>query len=156
MNQPAFQDLFPEILSHCFGCGRNNEQGLQIKSYWDGDEAICTFTPKKYHAAGSGILAGGIVSTIMDCHCVSTAIAAFSKSEGRELGSKPFIPYAGGSMKIKFIKPISIRKPVVFRAKIEEVEGRKTILTCLVNSGKSKCCEGEVIAIQAPEIFWIK
>lgn len=156
MNQQAFQDLFPELLSHCFGCGRNNEQGLQIKSYWDGEEAICNFTPKKYHLAGSGVLAGGIISTIIDCHCVCTAMAAFSKSEGRTLESKPFVPYAGGFIKIKFMKPISISKPVVFRAKIEEMKGRKTSLTCSVYSGKSVCCEGEVIAIQAQEPFWIK
>ena len=31
----AFQDYYPDDVSHCFGCGRLNEHGLQIKSYWD-------------------------------------------------------------------------------------------------------------------------
>jgi len=42
MSQEAFQDKWPDEVSYCFGCGRNNEKGFQIKSYWDGDEAVCT------------------------------------------------------------------------------------------------------------------
>jgi len=36
MDHKAFQDYYPHELSHCYGCGRLNEHGLQIKSYWDG------------------------------------------------------------------------------------------------------------------------
>ena len=39
-NQQAFQDFYPDELSHCYGCGRLNEQGLQLKSYWDGEETV--------------------------------------------------------------------------------------------------------------------
>jgi hypothetical protein len=40
MDQKAFQDYYPDDLSHCYGCGRLNEHGLQIKSYWDGEESL--------------------------------------------------------------------------------------------------------------------
>jgi len=156
MSQQAFQDQWPELYSQCFGCGRNNEHGLQIKSYWDGDETICTWIPKKIYEAGLGVLCGGIVSTLIDCHCVNTAIAALYKKEGRELGSKPFIPYAGGSINMKHIRPILIKKPVVLRANIKEMTNRKTIITCTVFSGKNVCATAEVIAIKAPEPTWIK
>lgn len=156
MSQQAFQDLWPEQYSHCFGCGRNNDQGLQIKSFWDGDETICTWTPKKIYSAGLGILCGGIVSTLIDCHCVNTAIAALYKSEGRQLGSKPFIPYAGGSINMRHMKPIFIKKSVVLRAKVKEMKDRKTIITCTVFSGNTECAKAEVIAIKAPEQTWIK
>jgi hypothetical protein len=49
MEQKAFQDYYPDNLSYCYGCGRLNEHGLHIKSYWEGDEAVCRFTPKPYH-----------------------------------------------------------------------------------------------------------
>lgn len=156
MPQQAFQDLWPEIYSQCFGCGRNNEQGLQIKSFWDGDETICTWIPKEIYGAGLGILCGGILSTLIDCHCVNTAIAALYKKECRILGSKPFIPYAGGSINMRHMKPISIKKPVVLRARIKELKDRKTVITCTVFSGKNECAKAEVIAIKAPEPTWIK
>ncbi|UCC19010.1 MAG: PaaI family thioesterase, partial [Promethearchaeota archaeon] len=139
MSQKAFQDFYPEIYSHCFGCGRNNENGLQIKSYWEDNESICKWTPKKYYTAGMGILCGGILSTVLDCHCVGTAIAAVCKSENREISSKPFIPYAGGTLKMKFIKPTLIKNPIEFRAKITEIKGRKTSLTCSVYSNGIEC-----------------
>lgn len=156
MPQQAFQDLWPEIYSQCFGCGRNNEQGLQIKSFWDGDETICTWIPKEIYGAGLGILCGGILSTLIDCHCVNTAIAALYKKECRILGSKPFIPYAGGSINMRHMKPIPIKKPVVLRARIKELKDRKTVITCTVFSGKNECAKAEVIAIKAPEPTWIK
>jgi hypothetical protein len=54
MNQRAFQDCYPEELSHCYGCGKNNAEGYQLKSYWDGDETIAHFLPEPYHIAIPG------------------------------------------------------------------------------------------------------
>ena len=61
MNQIAFQDAYPDDLSHCFGCGKNNPQGHQLKSYWheQGQEfetTIAHFTPESYHTAIPGFV----------------------------------------------------------------------------------------------------
>ena len=48
----AFQDFYPEDYSHCFGCGRLNEKGHQIKSYWDGEESVCHFKPPLLYSGG--------------------------------------------------------------------------------------------------------
>ena len=45
MAEKAFQDYYPDQTNYCYGCGRLNEYGLQIKSYWDGDEAVCDPAP---------------------------------------------------------------------------------------------------------------
>ena len=121
MNTQVFQDEWPEIATHCWGCGRNNEHGLQIKSYWEGEEAICIWQPEKYHVAGGGIVCGGIIATIIDCHCLNTAIAAVYRKEERKIGTKPFIPYVTGTITIKLILPTPIDEPVVLRAKIKEM-----------------------------------
>ncbi len=149
MPEKAFQDLWPELFTQCFRCGRNNEHSLQIKSFWDGDDTICTWKPKKIYEAGMGILCVGILSTVIDCHCVNTAIAARYKAEGRELGSILFIPYVGGTINVKHIKTIFIKDPIVLRAKIKEMKDRKTIISCSVFSGKNECAKAEVIAIKA-------
>jgi len=44
-SKKPMQDQLPE--GHparvCFGCGADNNDGLQIKSFMQGDTAICTF-----------------------------------------------------------------------------------------------------------------
>ena len=107
MEGKIFQDAWPEWGSNCWGCGRNNDHGLQIKSYWEGEEAVCIWQPKKYHEAYMGALCGGIIATIIDCHCTNTAIAAAYKTVGRELGTEPILRYATGSINIKLHKGIN-------------------------------------------------
>jgi hypothetical protein len=41
MQKKAVQDYYPDSLSHCYGCGRLNDEGLKIKSYWEGEESVC-------------------------------------------------------------------------------------------------------------------
>lgn len=48
----AIQDYYPERFSHCFGCGRNNPHGHQLKSYWKGDETIARFTIARMYSGG--------------------------------------------------------------------------------------------------------
>ncbi len=76
MPQKAFQDEYPDVLAHCYGCGRLNEHGHQIKSYWDGDELVCHFMPKPYHIAIPGYVYGGLLASLIDCHGTGTAAAA--------------------------------------------------------------------------------
>lgn len=57
----AIQEYYPDKVNHCFGCGKLNDHGLQIRSYWDGNECICTFMPEKYHKAFEGFVYGGLI-----------------------------------------------------------------------------------------------
>ena len=82
-SENAFQDFYPDELSHCYGCGRLNEHGLQIKSYWDGEETIAVFTPKPYHTAIPGYVYGGLIASLIDCHATGTASAAATSAAGR-------------------------------------------------------------------------
>ena len=57
----------------CFGCGPRNEKGLRVKSHVRGDEVVATWRAEKFHEAYDGILSGGIIGTLMDCHSNWTA-----------------------------------------------------------------------------------
>lgn len=59
MSEPAFQDFYPEALAHCYGCGRLNDDGLHIRSYWEGDESVCVHTPDPRYIAIPGFVYGG-------------------------------------------------------------------------------------------------
>uniref|UniRef100_Q47H24 Uncharacterized protein n=1 Tax=Dechloromonas aromatica (strain RCB) TaxID=159087 RepID=Q47H24_DECAR len=62
----AFQDYYPEALAHCYGCGRNNEHGHQIKIFWDGDETVTHFQPRPEHTAIPGFVYGGLLASQID------------------------------------------------------------------------------------------
>ena len=61
MTEKSFQDYYPAIFAHCYGCGRLNEHGHQIKSYWDGDESVAHYLPKPYHISIPGYVYGGLL-----------------------------------------------------------------------------------------------
>ena len=152
MKQQALQDKNPEYITHCFGCGRNNEHGLQIKSYWEGDEVVCTWKPKEYHLAGNGLLNGGIIATLIDCHSINTAGAFLSRAEASEAIKTG--AFATGTLTVKYLRPTPIDQPVILRARVTDMKEKKIIVTCSLYSGEVECARGEVIAIRVPEAYW--
>ena len=77
MNHKAFQDYYPDELSHCYGCGRLNEHGLKLKSYWDGEQTVATFWPSPYHMAIPGYVYGGLLASIIDCPFLERVLDIF-------------------------------------------------------------------------------
>ena len=148
MNQFAFQDEIPS--NYCWGCGSTNSHGLQMKSRWSGDEAVCTWHPKEYHVGPKHFLNGGIIATIIDCHCIWTATAGAYRAEGRKMYSQPSIWYVTASMKVSYLHPTPVNRPVVLHAQIQEMNPKKTILTCSLFSEEEECARGEVVAIRVP------
>ncbi len=149
MEPIAFQDEIPD--NHCWGCGSLNPHGLQIKSYWDGDEAVCHWKPKPEHMAGpTHILNGGVIATIFDCHCILTAAAAAYRKQGRSVSSLPLIWYVTGSLHVDYFKPTPIDETVELRSQIKEMKEKKTVVTCDLFSQGEKCASAEVVAIRVP------
>ena len=145
----AFQDRIPDNL--CYGCGPFNDSGLRIKSYWEGDEAVCTFQPGRHHSAGPAqFVNGGIIATLVDCHCVCTAIAHAYRVEGRAIGSEPTIWCVTANLNVTYLRPTPIEHPLTLRAGITESGPKKTRLWCTVRSGGEECARGEVLAVRVP------
>ncbi|TRO55793.1 PaaI family thioesterase [Candidatus Bathyarchaeota archaeon] len=151
MTRKAIQDQWLEWGNVCWGCGKNNTHGLQLKSYWEGDETIAHWEPKPYHLAFPGVLCGGIIASLIDCHATNTANAAAYKAEGRELNSKADKGYVTGSLSIKYIKPTPVDQPVTLRARVKEIKRRKIIVTCSLFSEGIETATGEVVAIRLHE-----
>jgi acyl-coenzyme A thioesterase PaaI-like protein len=147
-----FQDVLPADLAVCWGCGHSNLHGLQIKSRWEGDEAVCEFQPQSHHTAYPGVLNGGIIATIIDCHCINTAMANIYRAEGRPHGSDPQVACVTGEMNIRYLKPTPLDSPVTLRARITTVEGRKTRVQCSLFSQGEECARGDVLAVRLDNI----
>jgi acyl-coenzyme A thioesterase PaaI-like protein len=150
MKQSAFQDYYPDSFSHCYGCGRLNEHGLHIQSYWDGDESVCTFQPKPYHIAIPGYVYGGLIASVIDCHAVGTAAAAAYRAQGREMGSQPALRYLTASLHVDYLRPTPIDATLELRGQVKEIKGRKAVVTVTLSARGEVCARGEVVAVQVP------
>lgn len=146
MEHEALQEKWPQAGTYCWGCGKNNKHGLKLQSFWEGEEAVATWTPQEYHLAFPGILNGGIISTLIDCH--STGVA---NAEGHRLepsASPEGFMYVTASLFVKFLRPTPLGRPVTLRAKIKGIDGNRITVTCSLFSDEEKCATGEVVAVR--------
>lgn len=148
-HQEAFQDSYPDELSHCYGCGRLNEHGHQIKSYWDGDESVAFFTPRPYHMAIPGYVYGGLIASLIDCHGTGTAAAAAERERSTDTSPPP--RFVTAALKVEYLRPTPLGVPLEIRGKVEEIKGRKVVVNATVIANGQPCARGQVIAVQMPE-----
>ncbi len=151
MSEKAFQDYYPDQLSYCYGCGRLNEHGLHVQSHWDGEEAVCTFQPRPYHIAIPGYVYGGLIASLIDCHCTGTAAAASYRAEGRAMGTEPALRFVTASLRVDYLHPTPLGVPLEVRATVKDIKGRKVTLTATLSAGGDLCARGEVVAVRMPE-----
>lgn len=149
----AFQDFYPDPLAHCYGCGRLNAQGHQIKTIWDGDETVTRFTPQPYHTAIPGFVYGGLIASLIDCHSTGTAAAAMYRAEGREIDSQPPFRFVTGALHVDYLKPTRLGGELEIRGRVKEIKGRKVVVTSTVFADGVATARGEVVAVQMPEDF---
>lgn len=150
MSEKAFQDYYPDDLSHCYGCGRLNENGLQIKSYWDGEETVAVFQPRPYHTAIPGYVYGGLIASLIDCHGTGTAAAAAYRAAGQEMGTEPAYRYVTAALRVDYLKPTPLVE-LETRGSVKEIKGRKVVVELEVRAEGEVCARGEVVAVQMPE-----
>ncbi|MEJ2562850.1 MAG: PaaI family thioesterase [Anaerolineales bacterium] len=151
MPEKAFQDYYREEYSHCYGCGRLNGYGLQIKSHWEGDETVMRFTPEPYHIAFPGYVYGGLIASLIDCHSTGSAAAAAYRAEGRPMDSDPPLRFLTAALHVDYLRPTPLGVELEIRSKIKEIKGRKVIVTSDLYAEGEVCARGEVVAVQVPE-----
>lgn len=151
MEEKSFQDYYAEEVSHCYGCGRLNKEGLHVRSFWDGEESVARLTPKPYHIAAPGFVYGGLIASLIDCHGTGTAAAASYRFEGRALDSKPGIRFVTASLKVDYLRPTPLGVELEARGTVKSVGKRKVVVAVEVFAAGTVCARGEVIAVRMPE-----
>lgn len=149
----AFQEYYPENVSHCYGCGQHNTHGHQIKTYWEGDETVTRFKPESFHTSVPGYAYGGLIASLIDCHSTGTAAAAMYRSEGREMDTLPPFRFVTGSLTVKYLKPTPLADWMEIRGRVQEIKGRKVVVETTVWVGGVATASGEVVALQMPDSF---
>ncbi len=150
---PAFQDFYPENVAHCYGCGRLNGHGHQIKTHWDGDETVTRYTPRPEHTAVPGFVYGGLIASLIDCHSTGTAAAAAYRAENRAMDSLPPLRFVTGSLHVDYLKPTPLGPELELRGHVKEIKGRKVVIESEVRVDGVVTARGEVVAVQMPDSF---
>lgn len=137
--------------NHCFGCSPDNPHGHRIRSQWDGEKALCHFSPEPWHCAGSPhYVYGGVIASVIDCHGICTAIAEAYQREGRAIGSGEPIVYVTGRLDISYLNAAPIAGPLALEARVTEAGARKSLVTCSLRVDDTECARAELVAVRVP------
>jgi len=143
----AFQDCYPDDYAHCYGCGHLNEQGLRIKSYWDGEESICQYDPpKKYTGGFPDYLYGGLIASLIDCHSAATASAARCRAAGIDLEAQALPRHVTAALKIDYLKPTPV-ETVTLKSRVLEITGKKVVVETTLSAGGMVRAKGEAVMV---------
>jgi len=150
VNQRAAQDAYPDDMAQCYGCGRLNAEGYQLKTRWDGEGTLTIFTPRPYHTAMPGYVYGGLLASLIDCHGTGSGALAAYRAEGREVGTEPAFRFVTAALKVDYLKPTPLGPPLEIRGTIAEVKGRKVVVNVTLSAAGVVCVRGEVVTVQVP------
>lgn len=140
--------------NRCFGCGPANSQGLRLRSYvaaaagvpGNADELIAEFRPAPHHLAFDGIVNGGIIGALLDCHSNWTAALALMHRQGQE--APPCTVTADFHVKLKHPTPLDAT--LILRARPVEIrDDRAVIEATLEAAGRvTATCRGTFVAVK--------
>jgi len=132
--------------SICFGCGPANDKGLHIESFADGDEVIAVWHAKPEHQAFPGMLNGGIIGALLDCHSNWTATYFLMKRDGK---TEPDCTVTA-DFHVKLLRPTPFDAPINLRARVvESREDRATVeAELIVNDKTCATCRGTFVAVK--------
>ena len=130
----------------CFGCGPANSKGLRLRSFEEGDALVCEWTPEPHHEAFPGILNGGIVGTLLDCH--SNWTAAWHLLQRTKAAELPSTVTADFHVTLRAPTPSTGR--VRLRARVVESTDRKAIVEAELSAGGAvtATCRGTFVSVR--------
>jgi acyl-coenzyme A thioesterase PaaI-like protein len=147
---PAIQDLYPDDVAHCYGCGRSNPHGHQLKSFAEGGEVVAHFTPGPDYSSLPGFVYGGLLASLVDCHAMATAAAA--DLGGAAISGGTQAPrYVTGSLRVDYLKPTPLGVELEIRGRIKEQSERKKVVELTVSAAGTVTVHAEAVAVRMPK-----
>jgi acyl-coenzyme A thioesterase PaaI-like protein len=141
------QDQYDPAFQVCYGCGAQNPHGLQIKSRCEGGEVVAEFMPGPEHLGVPGVVYGGLLASLIDCHGIATGAEHFQRLE--QLDHPPRCVTA--SLHVEYRKPTPMNgQPLQLRARVVEASARKAVVEVSLGVGGETTVEARVIAVKLP------
>ncbi|SRR5690625_192351 len=150
----AIQDEYADEFAWCYGCGRLNETGLHVRTGWDGDKTVAYFDPREEHVAIPGIVYGGLIASVVDCHGTGSAALALHRKNGHEPGDGVDAPrFVTASLHVDFLKPTPHGTTLKIVGEVEEIHPKRFVVRSEVIADGEVRAKGEVVAVVAPDSF---
>ena len=144
-NEKSLQEMYsPEGI--CFGCGVKNEKGLRIRSFADGDEVVAEWRAEPHHQAFPGVLNGGIIGSLLDCHSNWAAAYFLMKRAGKD---EPDCTVTA-DFHVKLLRPTPSDAVITLKARVVESTGDRAVVEAeLIANGKvCDTCRGTFVAVK--------
>lgn len=154
--EKAIQDFYPDDFAWCYGCGRLNEKGHQIRTGWQGEQTVTIYHSKPEHTAIPGFVYGGLIASIIDCHGTGSASLALHRKNGHEVGTGEPPRFVTASLHVDFLKPTPQGVPLKAVGTVEEIHPKKWKIAVDVFADDIHCARGEVVAVVMPKSFAAK
>lgn len=113
----------------CFGCGPANDRGLRLQSFPRDGGLVAEWQPAPEHEAFPGVLCGGIIGTLLDCHSNWTAWWSLLQRDGIE---EPITVTA--NYEVKLLRPTPLDQPVMLSAEPVEIAGDRVVVAARMES----------------------
>jgi len=145
LSVPSLQEQYAPH-NACFGCGTANPKGLHVRSFVSGDEVVADWQPETHHEAFPGVLAGGIVGTLLDCHSNWAATHHLMQRKGAD---RPPCTVTS-EFTVKLLRPTPTDGPVHLRARVVEANGDRAVVESSLEAGGKTCatCRGTFVAVK--------
>lgn len=145
MTQQGLQEKYAPH-SACFGCGPSNPKGLHIRSIARGNEVIAEWVPETDYEAFPGVLSGGIIGTLLDCH--SNWAAAWHLMNRLGLDQPPCTVTADYS--VRLLRPTPTQASVLLVARIVESQDDRAVVEATLSAQAQICatCKGTFVAVR--------
>lgn len=127
VDSPAVQDLYPDDVAHCYGCGRLNEAGHRIKTRFAEGGTATVFVPEPFHTATPGFAYGGLVASIIDCHSTGSAAIFAMQRDRLVIGSDPSPRFVTARLEVDYLLPTPLAQMRLL-GRLVEIRGRKAVV----------------------------
>lgn len=147
-NREILQDVYPDAFRHCFGCGKDNPQGLQLACWQDGDDVVSQWHPLSHLEGPSAALHGGITAVLMDEVGSAAAFVEIYRRRGEVVGTAPAPFFVTANLNVDYLRPIPIDAQVTLRARAtnrDEVQSRKIWVTCDLIVSEHVAAQGRLL-----------
>ncbi|MGE4107572.1 MAG: PaaI family thioesterase [Bacteriovoracia bacterium] len=144
-NDPSLQEKYAPT-SACFGCGPANQKGLRIRSFPEGELVVADWQPESHHEAFPGVLNGGIIGALLDCHSNWTAAWHLMNRAG---ASQPQCTVTA-DYAVKLLRPTPANTKIHLEAKVESSTDDRAVITATLTAGGKICatCRGTFVAVK--------
>lgn len=130
----------------CYGCGQANDLGFKLRSYLKDNKLIAHWEPSAQHQAFKNVVNGGVIGTLLDCHC--NWAAAWYLMQHHGLPETPCTVTASYHIQLKRPTPLG---PLYLEAVLEKIEGSKATIKGFLFADEKLCATCEGVFVRVPE-----